>query len=100
MQVNSPSPITLIYPDKSEASLRIYGGPNDSREIFINWGKNIHPIAFKWPDSHLRPLTPKLINWLQTDFKAMFDTNAFLWMASVATVDPKFQPILKDLFND
>lgn len=58
------------------------------------------PVAFKWPDSSNRKLSPKLIKWLQTDFKQMFEYNAMLWMASVAGVDTKFQPYLKDLFNE
>ena len=90
MQVNSISPITVIWRDKSAWRVDVYGQP-----LFFS-----KPVAFRWPDSHLRPITPKLINWLQTDFKNLFEYDPFLWMASVGTVDPKLRPYLKDLFNE
>jgi len=91
MRTNKGEPIILIDINKNEWETYTYskypvGFPT--------------AVAFKWPDSSNRKLSPKLIKWLQTDFKQLFEPNAMLWMASVASVDPKFQPYLKDLFNE
>lgn len=90
MKTNLGEPITLIDKEGGEIKIVTY-----SSKLFINPTY----VAFKWPDSVNRKLSPKLINWLQTDFKNFFEYNPLLWTASVAGVDPKFQPYLKDLFK-
>ena len=102
MQVNNIAPITLIYPTIEPKTIYVYEPvvrPN-THALLNNKFKFERPTAFKWPDSYLRPVTPKLINWLQTDFKKIFNYDPIMWMASVATVDPELQPYLKDLFNE
>ena len=58
------------------------------------------PNSFIWHNSHFQPITPKLINWLQTEFKELFDYDKFKWWASTATDTPNIQPYLKNLFNN
>ena len=58
------------------------------------------PNSFIWHNSHFQPITTKLINWLQTEFKELFDYDKFKWWASIATATPNIQPYLKNLFNN
>lgn len=99
MQAN-PSYVILLYPNSTQRKVRILSEFTEFYHVnqYIN-GNPEKPTHFLWPDSHLRKPTPKLIKWIQTDFKQMFDPNPFLWMASVGSVDQKLQPYLKDLFK-
>ena len=92
MQQHNPSYIELIWPKDTRMKLTVY-------EKFNN-PLLTKPIAFIWHDSHLRPASPKLIKWLQTDFKSIFKYDPLKWWASISTVSPHLQPYLKDLFND
>jgi len=44
------------------------------------------PIGFKLIQLNVPTDSAKLINWLQTDFKELFDYDPLLWLASVTTV--------------
>lgn len=68
-------------------------------KVFKQYTNHQLPNAFIWHDSHLRPITPKLLNWLK-EFVTLFDTNDMLWLASVGTADPKFRPYLMEYYNE
>jgi hypothetical protein len=104
MQVNSPSHIEVVFRDEHKFQLRVLQNPHVCRydqvtsiKQYINlFGK---PTAFIWHDSHLRPITPKLIKWIEEEFKPLFDYDPLKWLASVGTCFPELRPYLKD-FHD
>jgi len=58
-----------------------------------------HPIAFIWHDSYLCPATPKLVKWIDNEFKPIFDYDPLMWLASVGTCSPELRPYLKDFYG-
>lgn len=97
MQVNSIAPITVIYKDNFKFPLKIYSKVNIAEiKYATKYITGYKPIKFIWEDSHLRPITPKLIRWLQEEFKPLFDYDPLLWLASVGTCCPEIRPYLKD----
>lgn len=107
MQVNSISSIRLIFRDSGSCDIKVlsdlYYNKKDHSIVPASLTYSIQrrgkPNSFIWHDSHLRPLTPKLLNWLR-EFVTLFDTNDMLWMASVGSADPKFRPYLMEYYNE
>ena len=101
MQQYNPSYIELIYQTTSNRNINIYQKLSRRDVAQLNSDYKFEPpIGFIWHDSQLRPASPKLINWLQNDFKTIFQYDPIKWWASISTVSPHLQPYLKDLFND
>lgn len=105
MQVNYVSRIELIFADDYRYSIRPLHNfrrstqgysPIDWNFILFNHGR---PIAFIWHDSHLYPTLPKVIKWINTEFKPIFDYDPLKWFASVGTCSPKFRKHLKDFYG-
>ena len=84
MQVNYPFKIKLIFKDTNKSSYTITSY-SDPLELFYgikNYGKL---FAFKWLELNTKPDSPKLIKWIEEDFKPLFNYNPLLWLASVGT---------------
>lgn len=106
MQASLTAPIELIYPTTRNRVIYPYqlttNMYRNNRNIkqYNSQGELESPKAFIWHDSHLRPITPKLIDWIDEIFKPLFVTDKLTWAASVSTASPKLQPYLKDLPNE
>ena len=94
MQVNSPFKIQLIfkpintffYLDRfrlHDHSRRPYFHEYIVQDAIYNYGK---PVGFKLIELNVPVDNLKLINWLQQDFKGMFDYDPLIWFASVGTM--------------
>ena len=55
------------------------------------------PTGFIWHNSHLTQVTPKLIYWLSTEFRWLFNSNDFLWSVSTNTASIKLQSYLREI---
>lgn len=58
---------------------------------------NSKAIGFTWHNSHLTQVTPKLIYWLSTEFRWLFNSNDFLWGISICTASKELQSYLKEI---
>ena len=91
MQVNKPFVIECIYKGTNKTS-RLDSFINC--EELVNLGTFIStlkyeygkPIGFKLIKLNVPVDNSKLINWLQTEFKDLFDPDPLLWFASVGTM--------------
>ena len=109
MQVNKSFLIELIFRDTNKTSkisyfnnsvLLVNGTAKFSSILEYQYGK---PIGFKLIELNVPTDSVKLINWLQTDFKELFDYDPLLWLASIATVPVELHqyliPFHKDLHD-
>ena len=101
MQVNSIGSIDLIFIDDKIININVlqdftkfsyFTRLITERKVT---GKCTKPIAFIWHDSHLRPITPKLIKWINEEFKPLFEYDGLKWFASVDTCCPELRPYLE-----
>lgn len=92
MQVNKPFKIQLIFkgPNKSY-TITEYLFPSVLLYGVKNYGK---PIAFKWLELNTKPDSPKLIKWIEEEFKPLFEDDPFMWFASVGTCPVELRPYL------
>ena len=87
MQVNPQFIIRLIF--RNKFTITLYNTSTKHYQSFnltdaiSYYGK---PIAFKLIKLNINLSSPKLIYWLQTEFKDLFDLDPLLWFASVGTM--------------
>ena len=66
-------------------------------DAIFNYGA---PVAFKVIELNVPTNSIKLINWLQQEFKFMFNYNPLLWLASVATLPAELPQYLIPFHKD
>ena len=90
MQVNYFGTVELIFRDEYRYSIRLLSKVNLASEDMVA-SVEFHiqfrgrPIAFVWNHTHSIKFSPKLVNWINNDFKPLFDYDPMLWLASVGT---------------
>lgn len=52
------------------------------------------PISFIWHNPEAVSVTPSLIDWIQSEFRPMFDSDPIMWTVSSYTAPKKLQSIL------
>ena len=80
MQVITPFKIKLNFnciQSNGTPSILLY-----SYSKFIHYGK---PTSFQWLGLNTKPDSPKLIKWIEEEFKPLFEYDPILWLASVGT---------------
>ena len=105
MQVTKPFVIKLIFKDTPKtytvSSFIAYETQRFMVSDFIDlkrkYGK---AIAFKLIELNVPTDSIKLINWLQQEFKFMFDYDPLLWLASVATLPAELHQYLIPFHKD
>jgi len=60
---------------------------------------NSRPNGFIWHNPKEIVVTPELLEWLETEFRYIFDSNAFLWAASINSAPIQLQSILKEVYE-
>ena len=99
MQVVSPFVIELIYKGSSE-TVKISSFEFANRIGLTNKWFNVvdsipeKPIGFKLLELRLTEDSIKFTNWLQHEFKARFDYDPLMWLASVGTFPAEFHKYL------
>ena len=88
IQVNPPFIIKLIFRNTYKFTIMGFSLYKDYPSFKLTdaisyYGK---PIAFKLIKLNINSSSPKLIHWLQTEFKDLFDLDTLLWFASVGTM--------------
>lgn len=95
MQVSNPFKIQLVFKPANTFfyldRFRLYEHPRNRpyfgkrivQDAIFDYGK---PVGFKLIKLNVPVDNHKLINWLQHDFKDMFDYDPLIWLASVATL--------------
>lgn len=58
---------------------------------------NSRAMGFTWYNSHLTKITTKLIYWLHTEFRWLFNSDDFLWSISICTASKELQSYLKEV---
>lgn len=104
MQVHMPFVMDIIYKNTHkiakltsfEYGKSVYAGQFINR-LNYEYGK---PIGFKLIKLNVPITTPKLINWLQTDFKDMFEYDPLIWLASVGTMPIELHQYLIPFHKD
>ena len=91
LDLENTSYIELKFPN-GESVLIL---PNKSCRGISRGGSR--PTGFIWHNSHLTPITPKLIYWLHTEFRWLFNSNDFLWSVSTHTASTKLQSYLREI---
>ena len=104
MQANKPFEIELIFKDDFTFILntfsnivKLYPVPMQLAHL-INFGGSL--VAFRVIRLNIPVDSPKLINWLQHDFKDMFTYDPLLWLASVATLPVELHQYLIPFHKD
>lgn len=92
MQVNPPFIIKLIFRNTYKFTIMGFSLYSTSTKDYPSfkltdaisyYGK---PIAFELIKLNINSSSLKLIHWLQTEFKDLFDLDPLLWFASVGTM--------------
>lgn len=80
MQVNYPFKIEIIIRTelKKPHILKSY----NTRLVLA---PSVRPTSFKWLELNTKPDSPKLIKWIEEEFKPLFNYDPLLWLASVGT---------------
>ena len=81
MQVNCPFKIEIITKGKLRRQPYILKSYSTS---FI-FPPGVRPTSFKWLELNTKPDSPKLIKWIEEEFKPLFNYDPLLWLASVGT---------------
>lgn len=101
MQVNQPFKIELIHKNAntkySRYLLNTFSFGDWLDFILKNYGKF---IAFKVIELNVPTDSVKLINWLQSDFKQLFDYDPIMWFASVASFPEELHQYLIPFHKD
>ncbi len=84
MQVHSFGTVELIFKDKYRYSINLLSKVN-LYAVKYRIQLRGKPIAFIWDHTHSIKFSPKLVNWINNDFKPLFDYDPMLWLASVGT---------------
>jgi len=104
MQVNVPFIIKLIFNGTNE-TIKINSFAPVKVLVFKKmiyttmeneYGK---PIGFKLIELNVPTGSTKLINWLQHNFKDMFDYDPLIWFASVGTMPVELRQYLIPLLR-
>lgn len=105
MQVNPPFVIKIIFQNGYTfriSSFLLYANSSlripalTLKEAVRYYGR---PISFKVLELNVDPTSLKFINWLETEFKPLFDYDPMLWLASVGTC-PELAPLLIPFHKD
>lgn len=59
--------------------------------------ENDRPNAFIWHNPKAVNVTPKLIEWIEQEFRYIFNSDAFLWSVSSTTAPEDIKPHLLEL---
>lgn len=99
MQVNSPFRIELIH---ENAKCPQYTLKTFTFSDWLNFLLNTHGkfVAFKVIELNVSTNSVKFINWLQADFKQLFDYDPMLWLASVGTAPVELRPYLTSFHKE
>ena len=85
--------IELLFPD----GFRSYIKPmSPCRGIHSS---TYRPNGFIWHNPKAITITPKLIEWVEIEFRYIFTTDAFLWATSINSAPIKLQSILKEFYE-
>lgn len=92
MQVNYPFKIKLIFKDFNKLyTIKGYSHPSVLFYEIKNYGKI---VAFEWLELNTKPDSPKLLKWIEEEFKPLFEYDPMLWLASVGTAPVELRPYL------
>ena len=93
MQVNSFGTVKLIFRDEYKYTITLL---SDFKIFPVKYHiqRRGKPIAFVWNHTHSIKFSPKLVNWINNDFKVLFDYNPMLWLASVGTAPVELREYL------
>ena len=106
MTVYNPFTIELIFRMNFKFTISSFSMYSISTELYkpldltdaIRYYGN--PVAFKLLNLNINSDSPKLINWLQTDFKYIFDHDPLLWFASVGTMPIELRQYLIPFYQE
>ena len=100
MQVHSFGTVKLIFKDEYKLSISLLSKVNSSAGSVHMYSAEYHiqrrgkPVAFVWNHTHSIKFSPKLANWIITEFKPSFDYDPMLWLASVGTAPVELREYL------
>lgn len=52
------------------------------------------PTSFEWIEFNTKSDSPKLLKWIEEEFKPLFEYDPMLWLASVGTAPVELRPYL------
>lgn len=102
MQVTTPFRIDLIFKDTTNIFDLQAFKPNAYTLSFLEDLIYTHgnPIGFKLKYLNVPTNTPKFINWLQTDFKELFEYDPIMWFAGVGTMPVELHQYLLPFYQE
>ena len=84
---NSETYIIISHKDGSKNKVRLFENFLEIYKVF-----NDSPIiSFIWNNPNKVTISQELINWIKSEFIPTFDTDPFLWAASVQTAPKELQ---------
>ena len=84
---NSETYIIISHKDGSQNKIRLF-------ENFLEIYKVLNDspiISFIWTNPNKAIISNELINWIESEFIPIFNTDPFLWAASVQTAPKELQ---------